>query len=154
MFNRKRSAPSRIICRSVSVFFVAGPSVQMIFVLRIGIRIEARVLKARRFSWRASRRPHTNTKAPSFPRAFSRHAVDREKCSACEMGRCHHVRHDRAPNIPGGLAQRFRSCDFRVRIRSRPVSGGAIRSGAKSWILPGAIRWVTCSAKTKKAAAP
>src|SRR5260370_14507249 len=35
MFKRKTSAPRAISCRIVSVFSVAGPSVQMIFVFRI-----------------------------------------------------------------------------------------------------------------------
>src|SRR5947209_111506 len=35
MFNRKTSAPCAINCRSVSGFSVAGPSVQIIFVLRM-----------------------------------------------------------------------------------------------------------------------
>ena len=42
MLSRKTSAPASINPRSVSDLSVAGPRVQMILVLRIQIRIEAR----------------------------------------------------------------------------------------------------------------
>src|SRR4051812_11331284 len=50
MFRRNTSAPAVINCRSVSAFSVAGPSVQMIFVLRITFRIGGGAPKARGFS--------------------------------------------------------------------------------------------------------
>src|SRR2546428_1237641 len=65
MFKRKTSAPSCINCRSVSVFSVAGPSVQMIFVLRTSARIKSGGAKARRFSLRRSR-PRLQSCAESF----------------------------------------------------------------------------------------
>ena len=49
MFSRKMSVPAAIICRIVSDFSEAGPSVQMIRVLRIALRIQARKVIARRF---------------------------------------------------------------------------------------------------------
>src|SRR5580700_2273887 len=76
----------------------------MKLVLRIRIRIEARALKARRFSWR-SVGTHINSRAPTVLRGFSRYGVDREKCSTCKIGRCH-VRHGHVPNIPVSSATR------------------------------------------------
>jgi hypothetical protein len=60
MFKRKTSAPRAIIWRIVSGFSVAGPSVQMIFVFRIGQsltgygRQSKAKKKAARQLWRAA----------------------------------------------------------------------------------------------------
>src|SRR5713101_10048425 len=47
MFNRKTSLPFWISWRNISVFSVAGPSVQMILVLRIDQRIGSGMAKAK-----------------------------------------------------------------------------------------------------------
>ena len=58
MLSRKTSAPSRTNCRSISGFSLAGPSVQMIFVLRI---VQSASVIAASFS-------HLGGKARSKPR--------------------------------------------------------------------------------------
>src|ERR1044072_4005433 len=50
MFRRNTSAPALIICRSVAELFEAGPSVQIIFVLRTSVKIEVAPANARGFS--------------------------------------------------------------------------------------------------------
>src|SRR5213082_1856424 len=57
MLKRKTSAPFAMSCRSMSLFSVAGPSVQMIFVLRIrtGIQRALKQKAARQYRRAASR---------------------------------------------------------------------------------------------------